>query len=80
MKNLIIFYLIIRSLFYIPSYKPNVFDVSQENDINVALYSKQVLILPKANQLLPRWLRFIKGVVDSEDIPLNLSREMVIIS
>ena len=67
----------IRSLFYIPSYKPNLFDVSQENDINVALYSKQVLILPKANQLLPRWLRFIKGVVDSEDIPLNLSREML---
>jgi TNF receptor-associated protein 1 len=67
----------IRSLFYIPTYKPNMFDVSQENDINVALYSKQVLILAKANQILPRWLRFIKGVVDSEDIPLNLSREML---
>lgn len=67
----------IRSLFYIPQYKPNMFDISQEGDIGVALYSKKVLILPKANQILPRWLRFIKGVVDSEDIPLNLSRELL---
>ncbi len=55
----------------------DIFDVSQEGDIGVALYSKKVLILPKANQILPRWLRFIKGVVDSEDIPLNLSRELL---
>lgn len=67
----------IRSLFYIPAYRPSIFDISQESDIKVSLYSKQVLILQNANQLLPRYLRFVKGVVDSEDIPLNLSREML---
>ena len=55
----------------------DIFDVTQEADVGVALYSRKVLIQAKANQLLPRWLRFVKGVVDSEDIPLNLSRELL---
>ena len=57
--------------------KPSISDISQDSDVGVSLYSKKVLILAKANQILPRWLRFMKGVVDSEDIPLNLSRELL---
>ena len=41
----------------------------------VSLYSRKVLIQAKSKLVLPEWLRFIKGVVDSEDIPLNISRE-----
>lgn len=67
----------IRALFYVPQMKPSPSDISQDGDVGVSLYSKKVLILSKANQLLPRWLRFMKGVVDSEDIPLNLSRELL---
>lgn len=44
-------------------------------DPGVNLFSRKVLIQAKAKGLLPDYLRFIKGVVDSEDIPLNLSRE-----
>ncbi len=41
----------------------------------VSLYSKKVLIDPKPKGLLPEWMRFMKGVVDSADLPLNISRE-----
>jgi len=44
-------------------------------DPGVSVYSKKVLIQHKARGILPYWLRFVKGVVDSPDIPLNLSRE-----
>jgi len=67
----------IRALFYVPEYKPTLFDMSRETDVSVTLYSRKVMILAKANHVLPRWLRFVKGVVDSEDIPLNLSRELL---
>ena len=52
------------------------FDMSREIDTNVALYSRKVMITPSA-PILPKWLRFLKGVVDSEDVPLNLSREFM---
>lgn len=52
-------------------------DLSQQTDAGVALYTRKVLIQSKVDKLLPKWLRFVKGVVDSEDIPLNLSRELL---
>lgn len=67
----------IRALFYIPEYKPTMFDLSRETDVSLHLYSRKVMIMSKANNILPKWLRFVKGVVDSEDIPLNLSRELL---
>jgi TNF receptor-associated protein 1 len=44
-------------------------------EMEVHLYSKKVLIKNKCRELLPNWLRFVKGIVDCEDIPLNISRE-----
>lgn len=44
-------------------------------DFDLNLYSRKVLIKAKARELLPNYLRFVKGVVDCEDIPLNISRE-----
>lgn len=43
--------------------------------MKVDLYSRKVLIKPNCRELLPHFLRFVKGVVDCEDIPLNISRE-----
>ncbi|XP_029832080.3 heat shock protein 75 kDa, mitochondrial [Ixodes scapularis] len=67
----------IRCLLYIPEGKPGLFEMSRESEVaGVALYSRRVLIKPRA-EILPKWLRFVKGVVESEDIPLNLSRELL---
>ena len=44
-------------------------------DMEMHLYSKKVLIKKNCRELLPNYLRFVKGVVDCEDIPLNISRE-----
>jgi HSP90 family molecular chaperone len=43
--------------------------------MNMHLYSRKVLIKENCKELLPQYLRFIKGVVDCEDLPLNISRE-----
>ncbi|XP_059618141.1 heat shock protein 75 kDa, mitochondrial [Phlebotomus argentipes] len=67
----------IRALLYFPEGKPGLFDLSRDGDIGVALYTRKILIQSKTENLLPKWLRFVKGVVDSEDIPLNLSRELL---
>ncbi|XP_053398754.1 heat shock protein 75 kDa, mitochondrial-like [Mercenaria mercenaria] len=67
----------IRAIFYVPQYKPSLFDMSRETEVSLQLYSRKVMIMSKSNTILPKWLRFMKGVVDSEDIPLNLSRELL---
>ncbi|KAL7063762.1 hypothetical protein AAHC03_0971 [Spirometra sp. Aus1] len=67
----------LRALLFVPSMKPTIFDLAKDGEVGVSLYSRKVLLMSKAEKLLPRWLRFIRGVVDSEDIPLNLSRELL---
>ncbi|XP_046835831.1 heat shock protein 75 kDa, mitochondrial [Vespa crabro] len=67
----------IKALLYFPEEKPGLFDLAKDTAGGVSLYSRKILIKNKAENLLPKWLRFVKGVVDSEDIPLNLSRELL---
>ncbi|XP_060525461.1 heat shock protein 75 kDa, mitochondrial [Cylas formicarius] len=67
----------IAALLYFPEGKPGLFEMSRETGSGVALYTKRVLIKSHTDNILPKWLRFVKGVVDSEDIPLNLSRELL---
>ncbi|KAL7078593.1 hypothetical protein ACQ4LE_002516 [Meloidogyne hapla] len=69
----------IRALFYVPSRRVSQFEFSadSQSETGISLYNQRVLIKPNAKELLPHFLRFLIGVVDSEDIPLNLSREML---
>jgi len=67
----------IRAVLYFPESRPGMFETSREAESGVALYCRKVMIKSKAEDLLPKWLRFVKGVVDSEDLPLNLSRELL---
>ena len=64
------------SLLYVPGHAP--FDLwNQEAKHGLKLYVKRVFILDDATQFLPRYLRFIKGVIDASDLPLNVSREIL---
>jgi len=64
----------IRALLYVPEYHTEKYGMGVlEPGVNI--YCRKVLIQTKSKDLLPEWLRFIRGVVDSEDIPLNISRE-----
>ena len=64
----------IRGLIYIPSTHGEKMGMSQEES-NMSLYSRKILIKSGASELLPNYLRFVKGVIDCEDLPLNISRE-----
>lgn len=64
----------LKALLFIPSFHTEKFGMGR-TEMGVNLYSRKILIESKPADLLPDWLRFLKGVVDSEDLPLSLSRE-----
>jgi molecular chaperone HtpG len=64
------------TLFYVPRKAP--FDMFRmDYRAGVKLYVKRVFITDDEKELMPTWLRFLRGVIDSEDLPLNVSREML---
>ena len=64
------------TLFYIPSKAPiDLYHAEYKG--GVKLYVKRVFIMDDARELLPQYLRFVRGIIDSEDLPLNVSRELL---
>ncbi|MCH9702158.1 MAG: molecular chaperone HtpG [Actinomycetia bacterium] len=64
-----------QALLFIPSHAP--FDLFNRDTIGIQLYVKRVFIMGDCDQLMPEYLRFVKGVVDAQDMSLNVSREIL---